>query len=136
MSQYYSNPYTMFPNISNGIMPPRGMSANNIMWVQGHEGAKSYIIPANSNVILLDSEEEGKMYIKSSDNIGMCTLRTFMFNEIIDVEPSKEVNTQQYATKQDLQEIREMINSLKGGKNEQFVQPIKSNKPNNADPRK
>ena len=136
MNQYFTNPYLQpFPQVT-GINRQINSNTNNIVWVQGHEGAKSYIIPPNSNVILLDSEEEGKMYIKSSDNIGMCTLRTFIFNEVIDVEPSKDVNTSQFVTKNEFEELKDMINSLKGGRNEQFVQPVKPNKPNNADSRK
>jgi len=49
--------------------------------VQGVEGAKAYQLNPNSMAILLDSEAEGKMYIKVSDNIGMCNLRTFNYVE-------------------------------------------------------
>jgi len=56
-------------------------STNNIVWVQGIEGAKAWQLNPNSMVILLDSEVEGKMYIKVSDNIGMSTLRIFNYVE-------------------------------------------------------
>ena len=38
----------------------------------------------NDKVIILDSENEGMMYIKASDNIGLCSLRAFRFNEVTD----------------------------------------------------
>lgn len=54
---------------------------NNIIWVQGIEGAKAWQLNPNSMAILLDSETEGKMYIKVSDNIGMSSLRIFNYAE-------------------------------------------------------
>ena len=76
---------------NNGQLPPRNQfpyfgstttaSTNNVLWVQGIEGAKAWQLNPNSMAILLDSENKGKMYIKVSDNIGMCSLR--VFNTII-----------------------------------------------------
>ena len=79
-----------------------------IKWVQGIEGAKSYQLMPNSNVVLMDSENDGIFYIKSSDNVGMCIVRTFKYEEI--QEKSKE-----YITKDELMEI------LKEIRNEQVV---------------
>lgn len=56
-------------------------TANNIIWVQGIEGAKAWQLAPNSMAILLDSENEGKMYIKVTDNIGMGSLRIFNYVE-------------------------------------------------------
>lgn len=62
---------------------PAGVSTstNNIVQVQGIEGAKAYQLNPSSMAILLDSEAEGKMYIKVSDNIGMSNLRIFNYME-------------------------------------------------------
>lgn len=60
---------------------PTPATSNNIIWVQGIEGAKAWQLNPNSMVILLDSEAEGKMYIKVSDNIGMSSLRIFNYTE-------------------------------------------------------
>lgn len=75
MTNQYNN-YKM-PNTSV-------MNYNNIVWVIGAEGARAYQIPPNSSVIMLDSENEGIMYIKTSDNIGMCNIRIFKFEELTD----------------------------------------------------
>jgi len=56
-------------------------STNNIIWVQGIEGAKAWQLAPNSMAILLDSENDGKMYIKVTDNIGMGSLRVFNYVE-------------------------------------------------------
>lgn len=81
---------------------------NNIIWVQGIEGAKAWQLNPNSMAILLDSEVEGKMYIKVSDNIGMSSLRIFNFVEEKNISPTKEVtinndvDLSQYVTKAEL----------------------------------
>ena len=125
----YQNPYQM-PQ-SNMYMPKQLSPQNNgIIWVQGIEGAKAYQIPQNSNIILMDSEKN-RMYIKTSDNIGMCNLRIFDFTEITETSQGhNSVATQpalsQYVTRDELNNILEQLN---GGKdNEQSVQPTKSNK--------
>lgn len=125
----YQNPYQM-PQ-SNMYMPKQLSPQNNgIIWVQGIEGAKAYQIPQNSNIILMDSEKN-RMYIKTSDNIGMCNLRIFDFTEVTETSQGhNSVATQpdlsQYVTRDELNNILEQLN---GGKdNEQSVQPTKSNK--------
>ena len=81
--------------------------------------------------VLLDAENEGRFYIKSADNIGMCSLRIFEYKEIIDAQPAQQCGNSspvEYATKQELLELKNMINSLTlkyqgGGRNEQSLQP-------------
>ena len=77
--------------------PTPGASAttNNIVWVQGIEGAKAWQLTPNSMVILLDSEVEGKMYIKVSDNIGMSSLRVFNYVEEVAKPTTAEVTVNQ-----------------------------------------
>ena len=92
---------------------------NGITWVQGIEGAKAFQLMPNSNTMLLDSENEGIFYIKTSDNVGMCNLRIFKYEEV-----NNTPDTSQFVTRQELNEI---IASLKGGlKNEQSVSTTKS----------
>ena len=98
---------------------------NGIIWVQGIEGAKAYQIAPSSNILMLDSENDGIFYIKVSDNVGMCTLRIFKFTEITDQQPAK-LNPDEYVKKSELEEL---INKMLGGKvNEQSVQSVKSTK--------
>lgn len=79
-----------------------------IKWVQGLEGAKSYQLMPNSNVVLMDSENDGMFYIKSSDNVGMCKIRTFKYEEV-------EQKEKEYITRDELMEM------LKELKNEQTI---------------
>lgn len=93
----YYNPYT--PNYgnfnSNGINPIQNNNSansapqaaqntnnpNNFAWVQGINGAKSYLVGAGNSAILLDSEDS-VFYIKTVDQSGMpLPLRTFRYSE-------------------------------------------------------
>ena len=95
---------------SSYFNPATGASAstNNIVWVQGIEGAKAWQLTPNSMVILLDSEAEGKMYIKVSDNIGMSSLRIFNYTEELpksnnsDVTINNDLDLSQYVKKDEL----------------------------------
>lgn len=106
----FSSPY--FNNLANEVTA----STNNIIWVQGIEGAKAWQLPPNSMVILLDSEVEGKMYIKVSDNIGMSSLRIFDYKEEVQktssVEtPMNNIDLSQYVKKDELMGlIKEVLN--------------------------
>lgn len=60
----------------------------NINWVQGLEGAKAYQIYPNSSVILMDSENDNTMYIKTSDHVGISKIRTFKYEEIEETQKS------------------------------------------------
>ena len=109
-------PYFTTPSV--GASTP----TNNLVWVQGIEGAKAWQLSPNSMVILLDSETEGKMYIKVSDNIGMCTLRIFNYTEELqsnssNVTINQDLYLSQYVRKDELTSlIKETI-----GNNEQPV---------------
>ena len=122
MSPMYSpmpaNPYLQLP--SNPVQ-----SNNGINWVQGIEGAKAYLLSPNSNCILLDSENDGIFYIKVSDNVGMCNLRTFQFEEITNT-PSSSVDLTGYVKKDELETLVKSIMGEK--KNEQSISGTKSNK--------
>ena len=107
MNQFPS-PYQQYPQTY-----PMRPQMNGIVWVQGIEGAKAYQLQPNSNAILMDSENDGTFYIKVSDNVGMCTLRTFSYTEVSQVPNSVDLSG--YVTKQELEE------AIRSIKNEQSV---------------
>ena len=79
---------------------------NNIIWVQGIEGAKAWQLNPNSMVILLDSEADGKMYIKVSDNIGMSSLRVFNYvEEVATSSTNNKVDLSQYVTRDEIKNL-------------------------------
>lgn len=102
------------------------MAGPQIQWVQGIEGAKAYQLAPNSNIQLLDSENDGIFYIKTSDNIGMCNLRVFKYEEITSQQSSPNTNLSEYVRKDELESL---INSILGGtSDEQPLSGTKSNK--------
>lgn len=114
------NIMSMYPQrnqFSSYFNPTQGASAstNNIVWVQGIEGAKAWQLSPNSMVILLDSEVEGKMYIKVSDNIGMSSLRVFNYVEeapsSTNVTVNQDLDLSEYVKKDELNTlIKELLN--------------------------
>ena len=120
-----TNPLSTSANLYGNRMAFQAPQTNNgINWVQGIEGAKAFQMVPNSNTILMDSENNGRFYIKISDNVGMCNLRVFAFEEITD-KAQAPVDTSQFVTREELTKV---INDLKGGmKNEQSVSTIESN---------
>lgn len=65
--------------------PMQAQAAQNasggIIWVQGEEGAKAYMVAAGNSVLLMDSENSA-FYIKSTDASGMpLPLRVFDYSE-------------------------------------------------------
>lgn len=96
---------------------------NGIIWVQGLEGAKAYQLIPNSNCALFDSENEGIAYIKTSDEIGMCSLRTLKYEEI-NPTSTPSIDISNFITRDEFNAfIAEM---KKGNKNEQSVSTAKS----------
>ena len=65
MPDYY------YPN--NSYYPqqrPYQQHQNGLLWVQGEEAAKAYMVAAGNSVLLMDSEKHS-FYIKSTDQSGM-----------------------------------------------------------------
>ena len=92
-NMFQPNPYQRYmPQTNNGIV-----------WVQGVEGAKAYQLMPNSNTVLMDSENDGIFYIKTSDNVGMCNLRVFKYEEVTE-QPKPQIDTSQFVTREELQE--------------------------------
>ena len=127
MNQYgYGQPQSIYnPQVQNsyGFNTPY---VSGINWAQGIEGAKAFRMKPNDMVIILDSENEGVMYIKTSDSIGMCTLRTFNYHEVTqqlannnkhDIDMSEYVKTSELDAR-----VEAVVNRLLGGgTNEQSV---------------
>lgn len=78
-NQFY-NPQMMNPT---PIQPQE--QAQNLIRVNGIDGAKAYQMPANSTVALFDSNED-VMYVKSTDGAGFPSIRTFEFTEKVNAE--------------------------------------------------
>ena len=117
------------PYQQTNYQQPYQQRMNNITWVQGVEGAKAYQLSPNTNVQLMDSENDGIFYIKTSDNIGMCNLRVFKYEEIKETpNNAPQVDMSMYVTKEELENA---LAKIKGGlENEQPLQSTKQHNKN------
>lgn len=80
MNYPYFNPYLQQQN-QQAQQSYLSQQSQNINWVSGEAGAKSWLVGANSTVLLLDSEKP-VFYLKSADNSGMpLPLRIFDYTE-------------------------------------------------------
>lgn len=89
-----------------------------ILWVQGEAGAKSYLVAPNTSVLLMDSEES-RFFIKTTDNAGMPTLRTFEYKEVgvNATEPQKQPEISlddKYVTRKEYNDLRVKYEELYG----------------------
>lgn len=133
----YNNGYPMtYPQMyyqmptGGSQMPqqPTQQGNNGIIWVQGEAGAKSYLVAPNNTVQLWDSESQ-TIYLKSADASGMPSMRILDYTirdqeqRNLPVQQAAQVN---YATMQDIEELRAQINSLskqiKEAKHEPIIQ--------------
>ena len=114
---YYNNfPATYQPVYPQVMQTPQQapQNANGLIWVQGEQAAKSYLVAPNTTVQLWDSEEK-VIYLKSADASGMPSMK------ILDYTIRGDANTQavpaaEYATKDDLKALEEKIRELENGR--------------------
>lgn len=88
--------------------PPSSMR-----WVQGIEGAKSYLLAPNESVPLWDTEAQ-VIYLKSADSSGMPSMKILDYT--IRDDTSKKTDEIAFATKDDIailqSELEKIINRL------------------------
>lgn len=96
-------------------MQPMQQPAASPLWVQGEAGAKAYPVAPGSSVILMDSESN-VFYIKSADQSGMPTMRTFEYRERTAAQGPPVQAAQQpqgdYVTRSEFDALRQQIYAL------------------------
>ena len=103
-NQYYN------PQMNNQQFLPQ-IQAQNLIRVNGIEGAKAYQMSANSIVSLFDANED-IMYIKSTDGAGFPSIRTFSFTEV--KEENKPAQKVDYISREEFEEFKkELMNNGK-----------------------
>ena len=88
-----------------------------IIWVQGEEGAKAYMVAAGNSVLLMDSENS-VFYIKSTDASGMPQpLRVFDYTERGKQAPQKpETVDDKFVTRAEFDALRARLDALTADK--------------------
>lgn len=118
MSEMYGQFYTQAQQMQQ---QQNQVQNRGITWVQGEAGAKGFQLPPNSNAILLDSEDS-VFYIKTTDNVGMATLRKFKFEEVTSNVSRSTVNqgSEAFVTRQEFESLKQDISKycvMKGVEN-------------------
>jgi len=95
---------------------PAQPASNGIIWVQGEEGAKAYMVAAGNSVLLMDSENSA-FYIKSTDASGMpMPLRVFDYTERTITPKSVAIPTQnadvEYVTREEFNVLTARLDAL------------------------
>lgn len=118
-------------NMQMPITPIPQKPTNDIIWVQGLEGAKGYLVAPNNTVVLWDTENP-VIYVKSADVSGIPSMRVLDFKErngnsqnIGENAPKTHKCTcgDKFATKEQINELEGKINDLTA-KYEKLSQPI------------
>lgn len=106
----YSNGYQ--PNYAqNQYNYAQNQSNNSVIWVQGIESAKSYMVAPNTTVQLWDSENP-VIYLKSADATGMPSMKILDYKIRENEQPQtpiKEEKVVDYVTKEEFDAFREEI---------------------------
>lgn len=123
------NPYygqVPMQNTPNMVMTQQqsqmAQKQSNRVWVQGEEGAKSFLVAPNSEVELWDSERQS-IYIKTADMNGIPSTVTLDYvirdNNKTNKSFNQSDNTDNFATKDDIavlqvkmEEIKQSIDSI------------------------
>ena len=120
---YYNNPYTNVQNNQQNFQQqqqqmqspqPTMQMQSNIEYVNGIEGAKAFILPPNTQKLLLDSDS-AFFYIKTTDMQGKPTVKRFKYIDV-DAEqsqPKQEQPKVSYVTLEQFTDLLENFDNLK-----------------------
>lgn len=93
--------------------PQQPVQSNNIIWVTGEAGAKSYLVAPNTTVQLWDSESQ-TIYLKSADASGMPSIKTLEYNIKNDNQPIQaKLVEDEYISREEFDALKTQIMSIK-----------------------
>lgn len=102
---YYNN-YT-YPNYNQ-----YSNNDTNLIFVNGLDGARGYRIRPQQTILLVDSTQS-RIYLKSTDNFGIETMKTYSITEVENKETT-DVETRLDKIEDNLTKIIETISNNKG----------------------
>ena len=98
---------TLYPYQTTPFIPQQPQTQS-IQYVNGKQSAEGYQMPANSSVILMDSNL-ARFYIKQTDASGIATIKSYDFKETEEEKPVE------YVTKAEFDKFKA---SMKGARHE------------------
>lgn len=127
---YYSYPMYQVPaqdqlsQMRQAYQPMPQSQQQGILWVQGEEAAKAYMVAPGATVLLMDSEGQS-FYLKSTDPQGMpLPLRIFDYVERAAQKPLEQpqISTGEFVTRREFEalaaRVGELLTPVKEGKDE------------------
>lgn len=114
----YGDNMAMFRQAQPQQMPQQTQQptqTNEIIWVQGEAGAKSYLVARGETAVLWDSENP-VIYIKSADMSGMPSMRVFEISEKVGaggVSQAKPTEAVDYVTRAEFDELKRQFDSIR-----------------------
>lgn len=107
-------------NVQMPISPIPQKPSNELIWVQGLEGAKGFLVAPNNTVVLWDTENP-VIYVKSADASGIPSMRVLDFKErngnnqnTVENAPTTHKCTcgDKFATKQQVDDLKAVVDDL------------------------
>lgn len=102
---YYNN-YT-YPNYNQ-----YSNNDTNLIFVNGLDGARGYRIRPQQTILLVDSTQS-RIYLKSTNNLGIETMKTYSITEV-ENKDTTDVETRLDKIEDNLTKIMETISNNKG----------------------
>lgn len=127
---YYNNPMpdriTPYGGQYQQPQPTSQSSNNGVIWVQGEEGAKAYMVAPGNTVQLWDVENP-VIYLKSADMSGMPSMRIFdLVERSATPKMPLEIPRDEFVTRKEFTELEGKLNELLAKEN---TKPTKATKP-------
>lgn len=119
MYQPYQPPMAdQLAQLRNSYQPqaqvPQASQQSPILWVQGEEAAKAYMVAPGATVLLMDSEGQS-FYLKSTDPQGMpLPLRIFDYVERTAQKPLEQpqISTGEFVTRREFEALAARVGEL------------------------
>lgn len=119
MYQPYQPPMAdQLAQLRNSYQPqaqvPQASQQSPILWVQGEEAAKAYMVAPGATVLLMDSEGQS-FYLKSTDPQGMpLPLRIFDYVERTAQKPLEQpqISTGEFVTRREFEVLAARVGEL------------------------
>lgn len=103
----YGNSYPSYNNPYNNYNQFQSQQAQqNLIRVNGIDGARAYQMTANSTVALFDANDD-LMYVKSTDGAGFPSIRIFRFCE--ESAEAKQAQTTDFVSREEFNQLKKEV---------------------------
>lgn len=110
LNNYYSNQNNSYSN--NLTQTPLQYPTTSLIFVNGFNDVKDYIISLNSTIYFKDSNSD-KIFIKSCDNTGKVSLKAYKLAEITENDNTTTLKQEDFVKISDFKALQEDFNNLK-----------------------